>query len=123
MIDSKLIDSSIWLEYIINGGFKDIIDSESSLILSTLSLFEIKKKMLLNKYAKQDIKKSLDFIKSKSLLMSPSVELCEKAADISVKNKLPMADSIIYTTALESKCKVFTLDNHFKNLEHAKVLD
>ncbi|MBI3600476.1 MAG: PIN domain-containing protein, partial [Nitrospinae bacterium] len=39
------------------------------------------------------------------------------AADISLKYALPMADAIVYATALENNCTVVTGDAHFKGLD------
>jgi len=38
------------------------------------------------------------------------------AADLSLKHGLPMADAIVYATALEENCRVVTSDTHFKGL-------
>lgn len=43
MTEYKLIDSSIWIRYLINEEYKDIIESEGILYLSSFSIFEIKK--------------------------------------------------------------------------------
>ena len=45
MTDSKLIDSSIWLEYLFNGKNKEILEKDEVLLLSVISLFEIEKKL------------------------------------------------------------------------------
>ncbi len=39
------------------------------------------------------------------------------AADLSLQYSLPMADAIVYTTAMEEECKVVTSDAHFKWLD------
>ena len=50
MTDSKLLDSSAWLEFVINGAYKEIIESDIILFTSALSIFEIKKKLINKKY-------------------------------------------------------------------------
>ncbi len=122
MTDSNLLDSSIWLEYFHNDAFNEIIESNTLLLLSTLSLFEIKKKLLQSKVALPNVYKALSFVKRKSLVIQCSEDIVEHAAELSIKHKLPMADAIIYATALHEKATVLTLDNDFRNLKHATVL-
>ena len=122
MIDTKLLDSSLWIDFIINGKHKEIIEGNGLLYLSALSLFEIKKKLITKKYSIVDIEKGLNYIKEKSIIVQVDAKIAEKAVQISVENKIPMADSIIYTTALMKQTKVHTLDNDFKNLKSSIVL-
>ena len=42
------------------------------------------------------------------------------AAKLSIKFKMPMADSIIYRTARVYNAIVWTQDSHFKDLEYVK---
>ncbi|MEK7267455.1 MAG: PIN domain-containing protein [Nitrospirota bacterium] len=44
------------------------------------------------------------------------------AADLSLKYSLPMADAIVYATAIEEKSKVITSDAHFKGLDDAVII-
>ena len=122
MTDTKLLDSSIWLGFFFNSNQKEIIESECAILISALSLFEIKKKLILGQYANSHITKCIDYLKQRSLIIPVNENLAETAVDLSIKNKMPMADSIIYTTALEKGCEVITLDNHFRNLDNAKVM-
>ena len=46
MTGSKLLDSSVWLEYFLNGSFQEIIEGNETLLISALSLFEVKKKLV-----------------------------------------------------------------------------
>lgn len=62
-------------------------------------------------------KKRINYVKKRCLIIDVDSEISEKAVEISMKNKISMADSIIYTTALIKKCKVLTLDNDFRGLE------
>ena len=45
MTDSRLLDSSVWLDYLFNGNHKEIIESKEILLLSVLSIFEIKRRL------------------------------------------------------------------------------
>lgn len=122
MRDSKLIDSSVWIAYLFNGLYSNIIDSNEILLLSCLSIFEIKKKLLKDKVETSKIVKSIEFIKKRSLMIEVSDEIAEKAADFSIDKKLPMVDSLIYITAILNQATLITLDNDFRNLKNAVVL-
>ncbi len=122
MTGSRLIDSSLWLSYLINGDHKDIIDTEGILLLSALSLFEIKRKLLKEKLSSPVIEKRLDFIRRKSLIINADTAIADKAADLAIAHDLPAMDAIIYASALLNNAIVLTLDNDFKGLEKAQVL-
>ncbi|MBI3035650.1 PIN domain-containing protein [Candidatus Woesearchaeota archaeon] len=119
--DSKLIDSSLWLAYLFNDDYSDIIDSDEILLLSVLSLFEIKRKLLKSKVDDSKIIRSVEFVKKRSLMIPVSEEISEKAVDFSFENNLSTVDSIIYATAVFNDAVLLTLDNDFRNLENVIV--
>ena len=120
--DSKLIDSSVWLAYLFNGEYKDIIESNEVLMLSSLSLFEIKKKLAKSKIDSGKIARSMDFIKKKSLVVPVNEEIAEAAVDISLNNNLPLVDSMIYAAAMLNNSTLVTLDNDFRGLKNTTLL-
>ncbi len=122
MTVSKFIDSSVWIDYLINGNHKDLIDTEGILLISVLSIFEIKKKLIKSNVPGNITVKSIDFIKKRSLLIDLTAEIAEKSVEVSVKNNLPAIDSLIYISAIESNATLFTLDNDFRGLKNVVVL-
>lgn len=50
-------------------------------------------------------------------------EMSLLAAELSLKHALPMADAVIYATAMKQACPVVTSDTHFKGLENAICLE
>ena len=50
-----LIDSSIWLTYFLEGSYQQIIESEKTIFISSLSIFELKKKMLDKEFPEHEI--------------------------------------------------------------------
>ncbi|MBI5392526.1 type II toxin-antitoxin system VapC family toxin [Candidatus Woesearchaeota archaeon] len=124
MIGSKLIDSSIWLEFLANSSYQDLIESNEVLFVSSVSIFEIRKKLLKEKIDKEIILKSINFIKARSHFVIPiSTQIAEKAAEISMEFKLHTADAFIYTTALLNDCLLITADNDFRGLNSVQVLE
>lgn len=118
MTESKLVDSSLWLAYLFNGEFKDIIESEEILLLSVLSLFEIKRKILKDKLTENKLRASIEFIKKRSLVLPINEEIAQNAAEISIKHKLPAIDSLIYSTTILNNAELYTLDNDFRGLKN-----
>ena len=114
--ESKLADSSVWLAYLFNGEHKDIIDSDEILLLSVLSLFEVKKKLAKTAIEKSKISRSMEFIKKRSLILPVSSEIAERAADFSLEHGLSIIDSLIYATSLLNGSVLLTRDNDFRGL-------
>ena len=121
--DFKLLDSSIWLEYLFKGAHKDLIENEHQLFISTLSIYEIKKILLENNINKQIIDEKLSFIKSRCITIYVDNAIAEKAATLTIENKVPAIDALIYTSALLNNAKAITIDNDFRGLNNAVVLD
>ncbi len=126
MTDSKvLLDSSAWIEYFLTGKqeIKQLVESNNFiLVTSALSIFEVKRKLLKERYKPKEIASVLKFIRSNSLVKDITEEICEKAADDCYKKGLHMADGIIYRTALEESVKLISLDSDFKNLANTLIL-
>ena len=119
----ELIDSSVWMDYFVLGNFKEIIEIEKELYLSVISMFEIKTKLIKKKINKDKIKERIDFIKAKSIIIDLDNETAETAAEIATEKNLPMADALIYSSAFVNNLKLITLDNDFRGLDNAIVLD
>lgn len=122
MSDSKLLDSSAWLEFAINGASKEIVESDAVLFTSALSVFEIKKRLINKKYEEADIIKIMNFINERSIIIDVDKKIAEKSVEISIKYNLAIIDSIIYTSALLNNSELVTLDNDFRNLPDVKMI-
>lgn len=116
MIESKLIDSSIWLEYFFNGKCKEIIEQEEMLVISALSIFEIENKLTKEKIESKKIRECMDFIKLKSIVIQVNADIAHKAVEVAIKNKLATVDALIYATALTQNAFLITGDNDFRGL-------
>ena len=123
MTDSELFDSTIWLDYLIKGSFKEKIEQEDIFRLSSLSLFEIKRKLLKNKQLKKkEIDEKISFVKRKSIIINIDANIAEKASEIAEEKNLGAADALIYATAILNNAILLTLDNDFRNLSNVKIL-
>ena len=118
------LDSSAWLSYFFaeNEEIKGIIDDNNMLFTSVISLFEIKRKLMRDKLDLNKISSILSYIKEKSIIARIEQDICEKAAEISIKEKLHAIDSIIYTASLVNNCIFVTGDKDFKNIGNAILI-
>jgi len=121
MTGFNLIDSSLWIDYLVNGNFKEIIEKEEKLLLATISLIEIKKKLSKLKIPNKEINNKVDYIKKQSIIINLDEKIAEKASELVIEKSLPIADSIVYASALINNAVLLTLDNDFRGLENVKI--
>jgi predicted nucleic acid-binding protein len=120
----NLVDSSGWLEYFAGGKnaevFAPAIENTKELIVSTINIYEIYKKIL----AERDEHSAAEGIgmMQQAKIIDISFSISIHAATISHQFKLPMADSLIYATALQSEAIVWTQDKDFKGLKNVKYI-
>jgi len=114
----NIIDTSCWLEYLmdteIGAKVAPLIENPGELIVPTITLYEVYKKLL----SEKDEKYALDVVSymQSGTVIELNTGLSLLAAQISRKYKLPMADSIIYSSSLHYSAIIYTCDNHFKDL-------
>ncbi len=119
--DIKCLDSSAWLAYYFGQNLlvKELVDGGALIITSSLSLFEIKKRLIT---LKKDFQLLLNFIKERSELVTPTAEIAESAADFALQKKLGAMDALIYATSQAHNAELITGDNDFRNLEKVIVI-
>ena len=112
------IDSSAWLEYFANGPnasfFARAIEQTDDLIVPSLTIYEVFKKVL----QQTDEGKALQAVAvmQQGTVVDLDARLALDAARISIKHKLPMADSIILAAAQACEATLWTQDDDFKNI-------
>ena len=90
---------------------------------SVLSIFEVKRKMLMKNFKERKIDEFLNFIKSRVLIIELDEEVCRNAAAISINHKLHTVDSLIYSSALLNNATLISGDNHFEGLDKVMILE
>jgi len=113
----NVVDSSCWLEYLmdteIGAAVASVIENPDELIVPTITLYEVYKKLLAEK-GKEYALNVVSYMQTGTVI-ELNVGLSLSAAEISRKHKLAMADSIIYATSLHYSAVVFSCDKHFKD--------
>ncbi len=122
MSGSKILDSSVWLDYFFNAQFTELIDSSEIIYLSALSWYEIKRKLWKEKVEPQKISRSLEFLRKRVLILSVTTDIADCATELSLQHHLAAVDALIYATAKTHSLPLFTCDNDFRGLEGVKVL-
>ena len=123
MTDFKFLDSSILVAYLTKGLFVEIIESENLFAISSLSIFEVKRKFLRDGISLNEAEKAISLIKERAVHIFVADETTsQKAAELSFTKKLPALDSLIYASALINNSELLTTDNDFRGLDKVKVL-
>ena len=118
----NLVDSAGWLEYFADGKnakfFVQVIENTEELIVSTINIYEVYKKILLERDENSALQAIALMQQAKVVNITSSIAIM--AAKLSCELKIPMADSLIYSTARIHDAVVWTQDADFKDLEEVK---
>ena len=114
----NLVDTSGWIEYFFGEANADVfaaaIENVQELIVPVVCLYEVFKKV--NQVG--DEAKALDAVAQmkQGRVVDLTEDVALSAALISIRHRLPMADSFIYATALAEQAVLWTQDDDFADL-------
>ena len=115
----NIVDTSLWIEYFagtpLDNSIIDILLNSKELYVPVICLYEVRKKFL-NDYDTDKADIAIDIMKNGKIINIDS-EIALLASDMSKQHKLPMADSLIYATAILHDAIIYTQDKHFENLD------
>ena len=115
----NLVDSSAWLEYFADGpnaeAFAPAIEAVLELIVPTLSLCEVFKRVLVQRN-EGDALQAVAVMRQGNVVDLP-VPLALSAARTSVAERLPLADSIMLATARAYQATLWTQDADFEHID------
>ena len=118
----NVIDSSAWLEYFSDGQnadhFSSAIEDEKSLIVPVITIYEVFKVVLRESSENEALQAIAAMQKGKIIELTTGLAM--EASKLSVRHKLPMADSIILATARRFDCTIWTQDSDFQDIENVK---
>ena len=114
----NVVDSSGWLEYFEGsdraGLFAPAIENTARLIVPVISIYEVFKRFRV-KRTQDDAEQAAELMQ-RALVADVDLTLVLSAA----ANGLPLADSLIYATALARGATLWTQDSHFEGLPSVK---
>jgi len=114
----NVVDSSGWLEYFAGGPkanfFAKPIEATSELVVPTLSLYEVFKKIAQQRGEGDALQAIAVMQQGKVVELSSTLAL--SAAHLSMQLSIPMADSMILATARAADAMLWTQDADFATL-------
>ena len=114
----NIVDTLGWIEYFFDGPnasyFSVPIEDTANLVVPVICLYEVFKKVILA----ADQSKALQAVAQmkQGRVIKLDEEIALNAALVSLQNRLPMADSIIYATGMLEKAIIWTQDIDFNGL-------
>ena len=120
-----LVDSFGWIEYLAEGQlaerYEEYLTNLAEVVTPTIVLYEVYKKLRRERKEEEALLVIAQIMKTKVVPLSEEIALL--AAEISLKHTLPVADAIVYATAMKEACSMVTSDPHFKGLEEVVYLE
>ncbi|MBC7258481.1 MAG: type II toxin-antitoxin system VapC family toxin [Chloroflexi bacterium] len=114
----NIVDSSGWLEYFADGPnadfFAPAIEAVSELIVPTLSLYEVFKRVLQQRGEGEALQAAAVMMEGQVVELTAEVAL--EAARISADTGLPMANSVMLATARAHGAELWTEDAPFAGI-------
>ena len=120
----KVVDSVGWVAYLAGGRMADEYEThllgQDEIVTPTIVLYEVYRYLLRELGDEEASLSAAQVAKTRTVPLTDA--LATAAADVSIKHKLPMADAIIYATALSEGATVVTSDEHFKGLPDVEFI-
>jgi len=120
----NVVDSSGWLEYLAAGPnadfFAPAIEATDELIVPTISIYEVFKRVLQQRGEGDAIQTVA--LMQQGKVVDLTVHLSLEAARTSVALGIPMADSIILSTAAVHDATLWTQDADFADVEGVRYV-
>lgn len=120
----NVVDSSAWLEFFADGAnaqlFSEPLEQTDLLLAPSVCLYEVFK-IVLRQRGEAAALQAVALMRQGHV-----VELTERiallAAELSLQNELPMADSIILATARIHNAHIWTQDSDFEGLKNVTYI-
>lgn len=118
----NIVDSSAWLEFFAGGPnagrFSAPIAASASLLVPTLSIYEVFKRILQQRGDDDALQAVAIMEQGRVVDLDRSIALA--AARISIDHDLPMADSVMLATAWRFQATFWTQDADFEGIDGVK---
>lgn len=118
MSGANVVDSSGWLEYFAGSARADLfataIEDTRNLIIPAISIYEVFKKVLRERGENDALQ--IAGVMQAGRVIGLDTALAMEAA----RYPLPLADSIIYATAILHSATLWTQDEHFNGMPQVR---
>lgn len=113
-----VVDSCGWLEYLADGplaqDYAPFLAEEGNILTPAVVFYEVVKKVWRERGYEKALVVAAHMQKTRVVPLDADLGLA--AAGVSLRWGLPMADAIVYATAVSHGCRVVTSDRHFDGL-------
>lgn len=121
----NIVDTSGWLEYFADSplaeNYASAIENTDELLVPSIVLYEVFKIITLA-YDENKAFQAIAQLKQGQVLdVNEAIALY--AGKISIEKRLPMADALIYATAILHNATILTQDAHFEGLPRVKYFE
>ena len=120
----NVVDSSGWLEFFADGPnasvFAPVIQRSSELLVPTVSLFEVFKRVLQQRGEGEALQAVA--LMQQGIVIDLDSTLALGAAKLSSEMKLPMADSIMLASARAFDAVLWTQDADFEGIDGVRYI-
>jgi predicted nucleic acid-binding protein len=121
----NLVDSSGWLEYFADGPnapiFAKALRDTDQVLVPTVCLYEVYKVVLRQRGSSAALQAVALMRQGRIVELGERIALL--AAELSLKHRLPMADSVILATARAHDAHVWTQDADFAGIDGVTVAE
>jgi predicted nucleic acid-binding protein len=118
----NVADSSAWIEFFVDGPnarvFKKPVGDASALLVPSVTILEVYRYVLRERNREQALQAASTMRQGNVVALDETLAI--EAAELGASLGLPLADSIIYATALAHQATLWTQDTDFKDLEHVE---
>lgn len=118
MTSANVVDSSGWLEYFADSDradfFAPAIEDIANLLVPVISIYEVFKKVLRERGEDEALQVA------GTMQAGRVIDLDTALALEAARQPLPLADSIIYATALIHGATLWTQDEHFEGMPQVR---
>ena len=118
MSTANVVDSSGWLEYFTDSDraslFAPAIEDVDNLLVPVISVYEVFKKVLRERGENEALQIA------GMMQVGRMIDLDQSLALEAARHFLPLADSIIYASAMHHGATLWTQDEHFKGFSNVR---
>ena len=119
-----VVDSSGWIEVFTDGPragvFLQVMEHEERLVVPSITIFEVFKWILREHSEADAIQASAVMQRGLVVQLDPMTAIA--AAQLSHALRLPMADSVILTTARQHQARFYSMDADFQGLSDVELV-
>ena len=118
----NVVDSSGWIEFLVGGPnagfFETPLSVQDELLVPSVIVLEVYRYVLQNEGREKALSVAATMCQGRVIDLDTGVAI--EAAELGASHGLPLADSIIYASALSHEATLWTQDADFDGLDHVE---